>query len=115
LPARSARSVGSDRRPASPRLVALAASLALAFAVAVPFALPALANADSVLTPGETVRVDVNAAGEQPELGLSRTPSLSGDGRFVAFASPDKDLVAGDTNGSPTSSCATCSPGSPNA
>jgi Tol biopolymer transport system component len=45
----------------------------------------------------ETVRVNVDSAGNQSR-GNAYYPSISGDGRFVAFASTSDDLVAGDTN-----------------
>ena len=43
-------------------------------------------------------RVSVNSAGNQGNA-LSLLPSLSGNGRFVAFASNASNLVPGDTNG----------------
>ena len=52
---------------------------------------------------GSTERVSVNSSGEQshdPALGYP-TPSISADGRFVAFGSGAADLVTGDTNGKP--------------
>src|SRR3972149_453001 len=52
--------------------------------------LPALA--------GTTERVSVSSSGEQGN-GESWYPSLSADGRFVAFHSWASDLVPGDTNG----------------
>ena len=48
-------------------------------------------------TPPATERVSVNAAGEQSNAD-SDSASISGDGRFVAFASRASDLVVGDTN-----------------
>src|SRR5690349_2287876 len=45
----------------------------------------------------ETVRVNVDSAGHQSR-GGAYYPSISGDGRFVAFTSGSDDLVAGDTN-----------------
>lgn len=47
---------------------------------------------------GETERVSVGALGAQAN-GASSTPSISADGRYVAFASEATNLVAGDTNG----------------
>ena len=46
---------------------------------------------------GETTRVSVSTGGEQ---GSSRSewPSISGDGRYVAFASYADNLVPGDAN-----------------
>lgn len=46
---------------------------------------------------GTTTRVSVNAGGAQGN-GDSRNPSISSDGRFVAFESLASNLVAGDTN-----------------
>lgn len=48
-------------------------------------------------TPPATDRVSVDSAGDQPNAD-SDSASISGDGRFVAFASRAWDLVAGDTN-----------------
>lgn len=45
-----------------------------------------------------TVRVSVDSSGAEGN-GLSVDPSISGDGRFVAFDSAASNLVAGDTNG----------------
>jgi Tol biopolymer transport system component len=47
---------------------------------------------------GTTERVSVSSAGAQAN-GLSGEAHVSGDGRFVAFASAATNLVAGDTNG----------------
>ncbi|MCB2188661.1 MAG: hypothetical protein KQJ78_19760 [Deltaproteobacteria bacterium] len=47
---------------------------------------------------GETTRVSVDSAGNQA-LDNSGSPSISGDGRYVAFGSAASNLVAGDTNG----------------
>ncbi len=44
-----------------------------------------------------TIRVSVDSAGTEGN-GLSVSPALSADGRFVAFASLASNLVAGDTN-----------------
>ena len=49
-------------------------------------------------TTGATVLVDVAKLGGASAAG-SFMPSVSADGRFVAFASPSSDLVVGDTNG----------------
>ena len=46
----------------------------------------------------KTIRVSVGSAGVQGN-GESAEASISGDGRFVAFASLATNLVAGDTNG----------------
>ena len=45
-----------------------------------------------------TYRVSVNSFGAQVDNGGS-TPSISADGRFVAFWSYASNLVSGDTNG----------------
>ena len=47
---------------------------------------------------GTTVRVSLTAAGEQANSG-GGTPSVSADGRFVAFESGSTNFVSGDTNG----------------
>jgi Tol biopolymer transport system component len=47
---------------------------------------------------GTTVRVSVGTGGVQGNLG-SFTPSLSADGRYVAFISRASNLVVGDMNG----------------
>jgi Tol biopolymer transport system component len=49
-------------------------------------------------TTGATTRVSVDGAGNQVN-GDSERPSISADGRLVAFASEADNLVAGDTNG----------------
>ena len=46
-----------------------------------------------------TVRVSVGSAGAQGD-GTSDTPSISDDGRYVAFRSNSSNLVSGDTNSS---------------
>jgi len=46
---------------------------------------------------GTTVRLSVKPSGAQA-FGASRKPSISADGRFVAFESSSHDIVAGDTN-----------------
>ena len=47
---------------------------------------------------GTTERVSVGSGGSQAN-GFSYAPSISADGRFVAFYSDAPDLVPGDTNG----------------
>jgi len=47
---------------------------------------------------GETIRASVSSTGEQAD-GLSGVPSISADGRSVAFYSEASNLVSGDTNG----------------
>jgi Tol biopolymer transport system component len=49
-------------------------------------------------TTGTTIRVNVRSNGDQAN-GNSFSPSISGDGRFVAFHSFASNLVPGDTNG----------------
>ncbi|MBL8755442.1 MAG: calcium-binding protein [Planctomycetes bacterium] len=44
---------------------------------------------------GTTTRVGIGASGQQSAVGASR-PSVSADGRFVAFQSDDNNLVPGD-------------------
>lgn len=47
---------------------------------------------------GATIRVSTNSGGDQCN-GTSYSPSLSADGRFVAFITDASNLVLGDTNG----------------
>jgi len=47
----------------------------------------------------DTIRVSVSTAGIQGDSGALTTPSISPDGRFVAFASSATNLVASDLNG----------------
>ncbi len=47
---------------------------------------------------GTTTRVSVDSAGSEGN-NISRTPSISFDGRYVAFESDADNLVANDTNG----------------
>jgi Tol biopolymer transport system component len=49
---------------------------------------------------GTTTRVSVNSSGAQGN-GRSTHPSISADGRYVAYLSAASNLVAGDTNGAP--------------
>jgi Tol biopolymer transport system component len=49
---------------------------------------------------GTTERVSVDSAGVQAAFGDSTSPSISADGRYVAFASHASNLVSLDTNGS---------------
>ena len=50
------------------------------------------------LRAGTTSRVSVSSTGAQPN-GRSGVPSVSADGRYVAFTSGAANLVPGDTNG----------------
>ena len=50
------------------------------------------------LLTGTTTRVSVDSSGAQAN-GESDSPSISGDGRYVAFRSIASNLVSGDTNG----------------
>ena len=51
------------------------------------------------LATGETVRCSTDALGNQATGGQAEAPSISADGRYVAFESDAADLVPGDTNG----------------
>jgi Tol biopolymer transport system component len=54
------------------------------------------------LVNGTTVRVSVSSTADQAEImSDSSYPSISDDGRLVAFVSSAANLVAGDTNGEP--------------
>jgi len=50
---------------------------------------------------GMTTRVSVNSSGAQANNADSSQPSISADGRYVAFESYASNLVPGDTNGFP--------------
>lgn len=52
-------------------------------------------------TLNKTTRISVSSSGAQTPAGAlgSRSPSISDDGRYVAFTSYASNLVAGDTNG----------------
>ena len=52
------------------------------------------------LVEGTTTRVSVSSTGAQAN-GESKTPSISADGRYVAFESSANDLVPGDDNALP--------------
>jgi RHS repeat-associated protein len=47
---------------------------------------------------GETTRVSVSSSGAQGNNGTNGHPSISADGRYVAFSSSASNLVTGDTN-----------------
>lgn len=47
---------------------------------------------------GTTIRVNVDANGNQAASGYSYYPALSADGRYVSFASVAPNLIPGDTN-----------------
>jgi Tol biopolymer transport system component len=65
----------------------------------VPLVIVALvAGAAPALAAGTTVRVSVGSAGQQGN-SVSFSPSLSGNGRYVAFQSVASNLVANDSNG----------------
>lgn len=50
------------------------------------------------MTAGTNILVSVNTNGNASGDGVSSTPAISGDGRYVAFASLADDLVANDNN-----------------
>ncbi len=52
-----------------------------------------------VSTPPGTYRVSVASDGTQATSGQSEDPTISGDGRYIAFDSLASNLVPGDTNG----------------
>jgi hypothetical protein len=66
-------------------------SRAFAMLLALAAALPGAAAAQTF------TRVSIGLAGAQPD-GRSANPSISGNGRFIAFESTATNLVAGDTN-----------------
>src|SRR5919198_703800 len=73
-------------------------SLILGLAGAVITVLTFATGATAVPAPGFTELVSVSSAGVQGNQDSER-PSVSADGRFVAFASLSDNLVPGDTNG----------------
>jgi Tol biopolymer transport system component len=90
------------------RLLALLLTVALFGATALPAATTTqldLAAADAIYLPlvsrpqdrGLIIRVSVASDGAQGNV-ISKTPSISADGRFVAFASGASNLVEGDDN-----------------
>ena len=83
---------GAVRVPARP---SLARPAVVRSGVAAPRTLPA---AHLPAPPGRT-RLESVRVGGGPSGGASIEPSLSRDGRWLAFASGAADLVAGDTNG----------------
>ncbi|MFD9902860.1 hypothetical protein [Streptomyces sp. NPDC059063] len=76
-----------------------AAGAALAAVCAVTVLSPAGASAAPTSAP-HTERVSVGPSGAQGNA-ASTNPALSADGRFVAFVSASRNLVANDTNGTP--------------
>jgi Tol biopolymer transport system component len=66
-------------------------------AVAAGLALGVATNAGAATV--AAVRVDLGANDVQANGGIWDTPSISADGRYVAFASEARNLVQGDTNG----------------
>jgi Tol biopolymer transport system component len=77
------------------RLAAIAVSSTVAVGTAL--AVPATATATAAATGPATVRVSVGAHGAQGN-GESFAPSITPDGRYVAFQSAASNLVAGDRN-----------------
>ncbi|MEW1926471.1 hypothetical protein [Streptomyces sp. NPDC088360] len=76
-----------------------AAGAALAALCAVTVLSPAGASAAPAAAP-RTERVSVGPAGAQGNA-ASTNPAISADGRYVAFVSASRNLVANDTNGTP--------------
>lgn len=81
------------------KLVEIAAALSLVLTLGAP------AQGVGYSRPGGTVQVDVATDGSAPAAGLCgqvackiNAPSLSANGRFVAFATDAGNLVSGDTN-----------------
>ena len=66
--------------------------------VIVAFALPSALWIPSLATAQSTIRISLDSAGAQAN-GESSRPSISADGRFIAYASLATNLVAADVNG----------------
>lgn len=82
-------------RPTSATTTSRAVKLALSLAAA---ALAAFTLAPSALAaPGDTVRVSMSWEGGDAE-GMSSEPSISADGRYVAFTSAASNVIPGDAN-----------------
>ncbi|MBK7318045.1 hypothetical protein [Candidatus Villigracilis affinis] len=75
--------------------VSISRIFSIIFIIIFTLATPALA------APGDTIRVSVATGGAQATASLngSHHPSISADGRYVAFMSQASNLVSGDTNG----------------
>lgn len=57
-----------------------------------------LPGGSAFAAPGDTTRVSIASGGIQSN-GASFLPSISADGRYVAFSSDASNLISGDTNG----------------
>jgi len=71
------------------------------FGVSLAFLLSMLSAWESSAAPGITTRASVDSAGSEAngESPYNGVPSISADGRYVAFDSYATNLVSGDTNG----------------
>ena len=74
-------------------------SYLVAFAVVVAMALLFVMAGSSVADAGDTTRASIADGSGAQANGSSLLPSISADGRYVAFGSGATNLVAGDTNG----------------
>ncbi len=90
---------GESTNPLTP-LVADAEPLINDRSLAISQGLVFFRSAESAAATQETTRANVDSGGAQATGGLfhSRRPTVSADGRYVAFASHSTNLVAGDTN-----------------
>ena len=71
---------------------------ATVWGITLAFLLAVLAAGEAMAAAGITTRVSVDSAGNQGN-DVSDSPSVSADGRYVAFGSYANNLVAGDNNG----------------
>jgi len=99
----SVDSVGHEGNGSSAALAISASGRFVAFISAASNLVPGDTNGESDVfvhdrQTGTTERVSVDSGGKQAN-GSSTGPAVSGDGRFIAFATTASNLVPGDSNG----------------
>lgn len=81
--------------PSKVRIISIIGAVTSAGVLVFGLANPAISSAT---VPGINERVSVDSSGSQANQ-VNYAPSISGDGRYVAFESQASNLVPGDTNG----------------